>query len=573
MIFFLRKTFFLTLTEFKGYIILLYKALSIYEKVLIFSIGSLLILLFAIGLMTPPNTWDSMTYHMARVMHWIQNQSVDHYPSHIIRQHYQPPFAEYIILHLQLLSGTDQWANLVQWSFLIGILISVSLLGKELGTNRTTQIVSMFLAITLPLAILEGNSTQNDLVSSFWVLTCVYFILQLRKLSSFVLAAICTGLALSIAVFTKSTSYLWLFPFCFWMGFYLLFIQKQFRYVISLITILLISILLINTGHFYRNHKIYGHILGGTSQERASYVNASHTLPKLTSNVIRNIDLHLRTPFYYWNRSIRLATLKIHHWLGLTMHDPDITYFSSGNLPFYESWRDFDESASGNFFHFLLLIFTCFAFLKYKNDLFSSNRIAYLYLGSCIITFFLFCIYLRWQEWHVRLHLPLFLLFMPLCAIIISQRKAINTSVIIVLLFFALLCILFNNNKPIIPNNYNQYYTIYRKSYKELYNKQSHQYQKIGNYISSLGVNKVGLILGINDGDYLFWIFLQDASKSQITIKHINIENPSKVLESTAFIPDCIISTKNDTDTIIVRNEVYSKVKDIVPAHIYKLIK
>ena len=35
----------------------------------------------AIALTAPPNTWDSMTYHMSRVWHWAQNQTVSHYPT------------------------------------------------------------------------------------------------------------------------------------------------------------------------------------------------------------------------------------------------------------------------------------------------------------------------------------------------------------------------------------------------------------------------------------------------------------------------------------------------------------
>jgi hypothetical protein len=41
-----------------------------------------------IAWVAPPNTTDSMTYHMSRVAHWIQNQSVSHYPTNILRQLY-----------------------------------------------------------------------------------------------------------------------------------------------------------------------------------------------------------------------------------------------------------------------------------------------------------------------------------------------------------------------------------------------------------------------------------------------------------------------------------------------------
>jgi hypothetical protein len=55
-----------------------------------------------------------MSYHLARVAHWGQNHTVAFYPTHIVRQLYQPPWAEYAMLHLYILAGGDRLANLVQ---------------------------------------------------------------------------------------------------------------------------------------------------------------------------------------------------------------------------------------------------------------------------------------------------------------------------------------------------------------------------------------------------------------------------------------------------------------------------
>src|SRR5688572_10806102 len=78
-------------------------------------IGGVLLVLAAIAWTAPPNTWDSMTYHLTRVMHWKVNASVAFYPTHIPRELYQHPFAEILILHTVLLSGGDRLANLPQF--------------------------------------------------------------------------------------------------------------------------------------------------------------------------------------------------------------------------------------------------------------------------------------------------------------------------------------------------------------------------------------------------------------------------------------------------------------------------
>jgi hypothetical protein len=70
---------------------------------------------FLVAIIAPPNTNDSMQYHMSRVMHWIVNRSVDFFPTPSDRQLWMPPFAEYAILHFQVLAGNDRFANMVQW--------------------------------------------------------------------------------------------------------------------------------------------------------------------------------------------------------------------------------------------------------------------------------------------------------------------------------------------------------------------------------------------------------------------------------------------------------------------------
>ena len=69
-----------------------------------------------VAFIAPPNTWDTMAYHMARVAHWAQNGTVRHYPIPYLPQLYHPPWAEFAITHFQLLSGGDRFANAVSGS-------------------------------------------------------------------------------------------------------------------------------------------------------------------------------------------------------------------------------------------------------------------------------------------------------------------------------------------------------------------------------------------------------------------------------------------------------------------------
>jgi hypothetical protein len=110
-----------------------------------------------IAWIAPPNSSDSMTYHMSRVAHWIQNQSVAHYPTNILRQLYLNPGSEFIITHFQILSGGDRLANFVQWFSMVGSTCGVSLIAKQLGAGARGQILAAVVVTTIPMGILSHS--------------------------------------------------------------------------------------------------------------------------------------------------------------------------------------------------------------------------------------------------------------------------------------------------------------------------------------------------------------------------------------------------------------------------------
>lgn len=536
-----------------------------FEKTLLASVGLLLVSLGIIAIVTPPNTWDSMTYHMARVAHWAQNGNVSHYPTHITRQHYQPPFAEYVILHLQLLSGGDRLANLVQWGSYTGTLIGVSLMTKRLGGDKSTQILSIFLAATLPMAVLQANSTQNDLVCTYWVVCGAYYLTGLftaRYVGSTVLA----GMATALAVFTKATSYFWLFPFFAGLGVYLLFVKRQFKTLTLVASTTLLCIVLINAAQYHRNYQVYGHLLGGTVAERRQYTNVAHSMPKMASNVIRNTVLHLRIPSYYWGRAVRIGTLKIHRWMGISIHEPDITYYSSGNLAFYGTWAG-SEDTTGNTLHSLLILAVFAVIFAQRERL--CGRYLRGYTLMSVGGFLLFCFLLRWQEWHSRLHLPFFALMMPVCAVALPMPRVFKILALSALFLYASVCIALNMTKPMTYNSESPYKSpVWKQKRIEMYAPPLHKdYLRTAAFLARQNPKSVGLVLGIDDGDYLFWVYLRRLVANPLQIRHINVRNPSARLAAAGPIPAyAVVSLRSGG----VLGGEYKRIGAFGNFHIYK---
>ncbi|MBD3272849.1 hypothetical protein GF385_00670, partial [Candidatus Dependentiae bacterium] len=133
-----------------------------YLLLILVSIFLFLIPLFFIAYYYPPNTGDSLGYHLPRVEHWIKNKNVDHYPTGDIRQLFHQPLSEFVILNLNLLSNSDNWANYIQFFAMIGSIFLITLLVKFFGLDYRYQILSAILSFTVSMGILQATSTQTD---------------------------------------------------------------------------------------------------------------------------------------------------------------------------------------------------------------------------------------------------------------------------------------------------------------------------------------------------------------------------------------------------------------------------
>ena len=89
-------------------------------------LGGVSFIFAAIGLIaivSPPNNWDSIADRPRRVVHWMQNRNVDRYPSSYVPQLDRPPGAEFAIMHFQIITEGDRFANLIQWLSMVGSAI------------------------------------------------------------------------------------------------------------------------------------------------------------------------------------------------------------------------------------------------------------------------------------------------------------------------------------------------------------------------------------------------------------------------------------------------------------------
>lgn len=363
-----------------------------------------------IALIAPPNHWDSMIYHMPRVFHWIQNHNVNYYPTHIMNQLTFTPGAEFIIMHLQILSNSDRFANLVQWLFMLGSIIGISAIAKELGADIRSQVFSAVICATIPMGILQGSSTQNDYAVAFWIVCLVYYILVILKNARINLSLLFKiGASLGLALLTKGAAYIYAFPFLVWFifsGF------KKFRwYIWGCIFIIATVAFCVNLGYYIRNFSLIGSLFPSAQLPHVSYGITSLSL--LISNVIRNIALHTGTPFVLINRIIYGAIKLIHDIVGINLNDPLSTAHCKFYIPF-----SLNENQAGNLIHLFFIMVSIAIFLISRQK--RQRQFAY-YLTALASAFFIFSFFVKWEPWNQRYHLPIFVLFCPFTAVVLSR--------------------------------------------------------------------------------------------------------------------------------------------------------
>lgn len=127
-------------------------------------------LLYLVAIIYPPNNYDSLTYHMARVAFWLDNHSIDFYETVNQRQNGPCPGAEYLILTLQALSGSDRFANCVQTTAFAIIVVSIALITRYFKAPRAFRVPLVVVFCTAPSFVLQATSTQNDLCAAVAVL-------------------------------------------------------------------------------------------------------------------------------------------------------------------------------------------------------------------------------------------------------------------------------------------------------------------------------------------------------------------------------------------------------------------
>jgi hypothetical protein len=163
-------------------------------------VGLALAYVVALVVGTPPNTWDSLTYHLARAALWRQDGGVgDIASSYDQRLDYAPPNGEIALTFVLELTRHERMAGFVQLAAALATALGVFALARRLALTRVEAAFGALLLLTLPIVVLQASTTQNDLVAASLLVAAATFLLGSSR-AELVLAALATALAVGTKV-------------------------------------------------------------------------------------------------------------------------------------------------------------------------------------------------------------------------------------------------------------------------------------------------------------------------------------------------------------------------------------
>jgi hypothetical protein len=523
----------------------------------LFVIGAA-VLIAAIGLIaatTACTNYDSMSYHLSRVAHWIDQRSVAFYPTPDWRQLEFGPWAEYAVATLFLLEGGDWTANLVQWFAMLTSVLAATLLvrqllpgwnptgdpvdassGETVGTpigaavdasavarvgatvgaeeeadaavslRRRRGALAALLVATVPIGIAEAMTTQNDYVIACWFTCAVSLAVALYYDPPNLWYTLGLGGALAVGFLTKSTMAPFVAPFMGLLIPLLLVRLSGYRLRARLLVVLAITFAVINGPQMWRNYALYGSPMG-SSGSMVLLRTKTISVSGMASNVIRNLALYTATGVPAVTRAINDAVPIVHKITGRSINDPDLTFVFT---PFLlgDTFLVGDSGANSIYHPALIGLVLPLLFFASRRRL--PGRLPLIVYGALVASSFaLFCALLRWQPWHSRFHIGFYILMMPLVAIVLvsTLQRWLTAAIGAGFIVLAIVSLWVSSTRPLDPTGdfvhwtHEQQYFLARPTHYA-------SFLAVAEDILDSGCQDVGMHIHMDDWDYPLYVML-----------------------------------------------------------------
>jgi hypothetical protein len=484
---------------------------------------------FVSAVFGPPNMVDVATYHMPRVIYWLQDGSVRFFPTGYYQQISLQPLMEYGMAQMYALAGGDRFVQLVQWAAFLGSIGCSAIVARRLGGGVAAGWMAAVFSALLPMAVLQASGAKPDLDVGFWLLAATAFALEATEEGWARSASVGTGLAVGFAFATKGTAYVMAPGLA--VGLLLGAAPAIRRNWTRALPLVAVAAILVNAPHAYRNWRLNGHPLGdGTADEAGQhYGNQRIDLGVVASNLMRNAALEI-TLRPAWSDAIYEAVLAAHAKLGLDPNDPATTWETTEYKPAYVSNH---EGVAASVRHTLLLgLAVLWLIWRRRLDVTTG-----LVVGAGI-ALVLFCLVFKWQPWHARMHLPLYMAVCPVLGLwAATALPRWLAAVLLLWLTFSLWPrVVHNSLRPLGGDRSAVTTERYEQFFVDLPWFED-SYRLAADLVARSGCRRVGVDISIMSPEYPLLERIRELAPDTV-FRHVGVTNSSAKYEDRAPFPE-----------------------------------
>ncbi len=520
-----------------------------WDKAAYVLVGFLGLLTGLTGLLVAPNNWDSLSYHLPRAAHWLQQQTLEFFPTDNERENVMTTLPSLLEAHFMSTPGGDQLMFLGQWLSGLAVLVAVGIVTTMVTEDRRAISLSVALAATIPMLLAQMSTTQSDLMAGLPLaagVVALRWIFSGREMSSVILSALAGAVAASI----KPTALVLLLPVALVL-IATLISRHRWLLLTKLIGLTLIFTLLVN-GYYIKR------MLGSESSvptSASAVFNADIGLQVLGVNALRSLASLVSLPLSKYNEILESVVRTTTSFLGWNADFPPATFGAYFELP--QVWT---EDHAGAPLH-VALLGACLVVAVASRHRGDYKKI-FILAGLLSLQFLALAVLFRWQVWGNRFFFLVIVFSAPLMgAILIRTTRLVRASLLTALGLMAIFWVMtqplrgiagtdwipkglreqtgiVSYSSPLTLNRYHQLFAYSPTSAKP--------YSQAFDYAMSLNPTKIEFEVTGDKWEYPLWVLKSKLNGPILVHKTRNPNKPSVSASTKDTVRICVGSCPSE---------------------------
>jgi hypothetical protein len=498
-----------------------------------------------------PSNGDSLVYHLVRVAHWIQDQSVFPFATHYLAQIELSPLAEFNLAHFHLLVGSDRLDGYVQLFACVICLVAVSEIARLLGGSRWTEVVAVVICATVPSGILAATSTENDYFAAAIGIGLLVIALGWPSAGSWWFPAVMMGFGAGLSYLAKGTVVLLIGPAVAFLLVTHMASMVRTRGVVrtvwqwvGVVGAAALAAVFIAAPFVAQNISLFGSPSGPVTR---STISTDLTPSAAGANIVRSTaaNFMLGNGKNGIETEISESVLSGLHRVFNQFHiDPNDQHYVLGTVTNAFAKRDYSQwdRSGDNGADPWDVVLICFALMALTASVAFGNRkrrMALLLAVGLALGFLLFAGSARWNVFAVRYEIPQFVAWSPVIAIALTSLPKMIVRAVLCFLLIACTPQLFQNlEEPFIHHDYaaTSLVPYFLDTTVQQYARVSaDQYVATSDAMADTSCRRLAFANWIF-AEYPMWVGLKDAGW-QGEIQNVNVENVTRRYEDPTFDP------------------------------------